>query len=235
MAEKDDKDDEGKIDLSQLTEVLKGLPENVQAGIKDAIKEASGEQRAAAQAAAAAAKANEDDDDEDDLDPDFDVERSSRTDLVNHLDKRFAKALNKALKPIIERLEITSTDAETDRVRREFGEAREKYPDFMEWKDEMRDIITAHPDLSASRIYRLARSENPEKAKEVDKKMKEEKGDQSDESKVVSMKAFGGLAPTSGSRVENNGKKQPKEAAAAAWDQAMGEVPASLFGEALEG
>lgn len=236
MAEENGKDKDDKVDLGQLTEALKGLPEGVQTAVKDAIREASGEQRAAAQAAAVAAKAAEDDNDDNDLDPDFDVERSSRTDLVKHIDKRFEKSLAKALKPIIDKLEATSTDAETDRVRREFGEAKAKHSDFMEWKDEMREIITVHPDLSAERIYQLARAENPDKVKEVDNKMKEEKSKkEGGENKVVPMRAFGGLASTSGSSVENDGKKQPKEAAKSAWEEVMGSVPDSLFGEALEG
>ncbi|KKK92005.1 hypothetical protein LCGC14_2707270, partial [marine sediment metagenome] len=127
----------------------------------------------------------------------------------------------------------TSTDVETDRVKREFAKAKEDFPDFMEWKDEMRDIITAHPELSAENIYLLARAKNPEKVKEIDKKAKEEKGEKEeiDESgKLKGMRAFGGLTPTSGASVENDGKKQPKEAALSAWDQAMSNVPDSLVG-----
>ncbi len=227
--EKDEKDDD-KVDLGQLTEALKGLPEGVQKAVKDAIHEVSGEQRTAAAAAAKAAAESEEDDDEPE---DVDLESLSRNELVNHLEKGFGKTLSKALKPILDRLEATSTDVETDRVKREFAKAKEDFPDFMEWKDEMRDIITAHPELSAENIYLLARAKNPEKVKEIDKKAKEEKGEKEeiDESgKLKGMRAFGGLTPTSGASVENDGKKQPKEAALSAWDQAMSNVPDSLVG-----
>ena len=232
MAEKDD-DNKGeeKVDFEQLNEAIKGLPEGVQNAMKAAIKEASGDARAAA---AAAAKANEDNI-EDDPDPEVDVERLSRSELVSHINRSLDKTIAKALKPVLDRLESTTTDAETDRVKREFEKAKDSHSDFMEWKDEMRDIITAHPDLSAERIYRLARSENPEKAKEIDDKIKEDKDKKSGESNVTPMRAFGGLRSTSGKSVENDGKKQPKDAAKSAWDQVMGDVPDSLFGEATEG
>lgn len=235
MAEENGEDDE-KVDFTQLTEVLKGLPEGVQDAVKTAIKEASGEQRAAA-VAAAAAEAAEDEDDTDNLD-DIDVEKLSRTEFSAHLDKRFLKTLTKALKPIQDRLETTSTDVEVDRVRREFSKAKEDFPDFMEWKEEMREIITVHPDLSASRLYKLARAENPEKAKKIDEKSKDgknEEGEESREAAILKAKAFGGLKPTSGKSLEKDGKKQPKEASEAAWEEVFGSVSTEILGQALEG
>lgn len=229
---KENGEDDGKVDFSQLTEVLKGLPEGVQDAVKTAIKEASGEQRAAQAAAAAASE--EEDDDTDNLD-DIDVEKLSRTEFSTHLDKRFLKTLTKALKPIQDRLETTSTDAEVDRVRREFSKAKEDFSDFMEWKGEMREIITAHPELSAEDIYLLARAKNPEKVKEIDSKGKDEEGEESREAKILKAKAFGGLKPTSGKSLEKDGKKQPKEAAESAWDEVMGSVSTEILGQALEG
>ncbi|KKL70313.1 hypothetical protein LCGC14_2106150 [marine sediment metagenome] len=226
----ENKDD--KVDLGQLTEALKGLPEGVQKAVKDAIHEVSGEQNAARVAAAKAAAEDKDDDDIDD--EDFDVERVSRTELVSHLDKRFARSINKALKPIIDRLETTSTDAETDRVRREFAKAKEDFPDFMEWKEEMRDIITAHPELSAEDIYLLARAKDPKKVKEIDDKSGEDKKEEDEKELSKRKQAFGGLTPTSGKSIEKDGKKQPKEAATAAWDEIMGQVPKELLDHALE-
>ncbi len=231
MAEKNGEEKKEEIDFGQLNEAIKGMPESVQNAMKAAIKEASGDARAAA---AAAAKANEDNI-EDGPDPEVDVERLSRSELVSHINKSFDKTIAKVLKPVLDRLESTTTDAETDRVKREFEKAKDDYPDFMEWKDEMKEIITAHPDLSAKRIYRLARSENPDKAKEIDDKIKEDKDEKDGKDNVTPMRAFGGLRSTSGKSVENDGKKQPKDAAKSAWDQVMGDVPSSLFGEAMEG
>ena len=232
MAEENDDNKDDKVDLGQLTEALKGLPEGVQKAVKDAIHEASGEQNAARIAAAKAAADDKDDDPDDD---DFDIERVSRTELVNHLDKRFARSLDKALKPVIDRLEATSTDAETDRVKREFTKAKEDFPDFMEWKEEMRDIITTHPELSAENIYLLARAKNPKKAKEVDDKSG--KGKKEEDKKELSKRkqVFGGLTPTSGTSLEKDGKKQPKEAASSAWDEVFGQLDKELFDQAMEG
>ncbi len=233
MAEKNGENKDDKVDLGQLTEALKGLPEGVQKAVKDAIHEVSGEQNAARAAAAKAAA--EDDDDNDPREEDFDVERSSRTELVSHLDKRFARSLNKALKPIIDRLETTSTDAETDRVRREFAKAKEDFPDFMEWKDELREIFTAHPDLSAEDGYRLARAKSPEKVKEIDDKKGEGKKKEDEKELSERKRAFGGLTPTSGTSLEKDGKKEPKEAASSAWDEVFGQVDKELLDQTLEG
>ena len=232
MAKENGKDKDGSnVDLSQITEALKGLPEGVQKAVGDAIREASGEARAASAAAAAASAS-----DDDDLsgDEDIDVEKLSRVDLVKHIDNRLARTIAKALKPIQDKLEVTSTDAETDRVRREFAGAKDKFPDFMEWRDEMKDIITAHPDLSAERIYRLARSENPDKVKELDGKSKEGKDKEGEKELSEKARAFGGLMPTSGTSLEKDGKKQPKEAGLAAWEQTMGLVDPKILGQALE-
>ena len=226
-------ENEDKIDLGKLTEALEGLPEGVQNAVKDAIREVSGEQRVAADEAARIAASKKED--TDDKLEDFDVERVSRTELVGHLDKRFAKALDKALKPIMEKLENTSSSVETDRVKREFTKARDDFPDFMEWKEEMREIISAHPELTAEDIYLLARAKNPDKVKEIDGKLQDEKIKKEGTGKVQKMKAFGGLTPTSGTSEQSDGKKQPKEAASAAWDQVMSDVPSSLFGDAMEG
>ncbi len=234
MAEENGENKDDKIDLGQLTEALKGLPEGVQKAVKDAIHEVSGEQREAV-AADAARKAAAEADEDNDQTEDVDLESLSRNELVNHLEKGFGKTLSKALKPILDRLESTSTDVETDRVRREFTKAKEDFPDFMEWKDEMREIITAHPELSAEDIYLLARAKNPEKVKEVDEKLEEDKGEEGEKKLSERKRAFGGLTPTSGTSLEKDGKKQPKEAATAAWDEVMGQVPEELLGQALEG
>ena len=233
MPEENGENKDDKVDLGQLNEALGSLPKEIQKAVKDAIHEVSGEQNAARAAAAAKAAADKDDDD-DPEDDDFDVERVSRTELVSHLEKRVARSINKALKPIIDRLETTSTDAETDRVRREFAKAKEDFPDFMEWKEEMRDIITAHPELSAEDIYLLARAKDPKKVKEIDDKSGEGKKGEDEKELSKRKQAFGGLTPTSGTSLEKDGKKQPKEAATAAWDEIMGQVPKELLDHALE-
>lgn len=232
MAENNGEDKDGKVDLTQITEALKGLPDGVQSAIKNAFKEAASEHNASVEAARGSGGDKETE--EENLE-DFDVERVSRKELVNHIDKRFERSLSKALKPILDRLETTSTSFETDKVKREFAQAKEDFPDFMEWKEEMREIITAHPDLSASRIYRIARSENPEKAKKIDAELKEGKGEEDEKELSERKRAFGGLTPTSGSSLQRDGKKQPKEAGESAWDQVMGQVPKELLDQAMEG
>lgn len=225
----------GEVDLTQLTDALVGLPEGVQNAVKTAIREVSNENNAAAQEAARAAKAAEADDDDISEAKDFDVERVSRAELVAHIDKRFSMALAKGLKPIMDRLESNSTDVETDRVRTEFAKAQADHSDFMEWKEEMRAIITDHPGLSADAIYKLARANDPTKAAEIDEKAKEGKGEEGEKARSERRRAFGGLMPTSGVSLEKDGKKQPKEAASAAWEEVMGQVPADVLGQALEG
>ena len=227
---KDDKTDD-KVDLTQLTEALSDLPQGVQDAVKTAIREVSQEQANAR----AANQVDDDPDDDDNEDPDFDVERVSRSELVNHIDKRFLKALKTALKPIEDRLETTSDAAETDRVKREFFAAKEKFSDFMEWAEELGAIVKSNPELTAEDMYLLARARHPEKAAEVDKKAKEKKGEEDEKAGKGKAPSFGGLTPTSGASLTRDTKKQPKEAAESAWEEVMGDVPDSIIGQALEG
>lgn len=230
MVDDANKKDDDKIEFGQLTEALKSLPQGVQDAVKTAIREVSGEQAAAHAAAKAAA-----DDDAEDGDNDIDLERLSRSELVNFINKGLSKTLSKVLKPIQDRLESTSTDAEVDRVRREFAKANEDFPDFMEWKEEMRGIISLHPELSAEDVYLLARAKNPDKVKEVNEKLQEGKGEKDEKALSERKRAFGGLTPTSGISLEKDGKKQPKEAAGAAWDEVFGQVDKELLEQTMEG
>lgn len=229
---KDDNND-GQIDMKEVTEALKSLPQGVQKAVTDALKETMAEQHAAR--AAAQANQVDDDDDDDDEEDDIDIERVSRAELVKHLNKQFSKALKDALKPIQDRLETTSNEAEVDRIKREFSEAASKHPDFYEWKDEMREIVQQHPELHAEDIYLLARSKHPEKAKQLDEKSAEDKGKDEEEDKKKRVSSFGGLLPTSGKAVETDGKKTPREAADSAWDEVMSQVPEEVIGQLSEG
>ena len=92
--------------------------------------------------------------------------------------------------------------------------------DFWEWSAEIKGLLKETPTLSVSRAYKLARSENLEKAKELDKKYNPPEKDKEHK--------FLGLTPTSftGAR-EGTKKMSAKEAANKAFDDVMNELDVS--------
>src|SRR3990167_1333366 len=71
------------------------------------------------------------------------------------------------------------------------GEQVEKtasdHKDFWEWSNEIKGVLKDNPTLTVRRAYALVRSENPEKAKEMDKKYNQH---------VDKKQGFIGLTPT---------------------------------------
>ena len=232
MAE-DDKTKEGKA----LEDLISALPEKMQAsirdGMKDAIKEES-EKRALA--AARAKEAEDDDDDDDDLEDldKIDLDELSNKELVGHLNQRFERSLTKALKPLFKKIDDQKAESETEKFRESVKQMKKDHKDFSEWGDELRAIYKENPTMSIDRAYKLARAENPDKAKELDEKFaKEDKED--DEENKSTQKLFGGLLPTSGtSDAKEERRLKPKDAADKAWDQTMQGLDEALIG-ALDG
>ena len=221
-------DDESgeKLDLGALKDSIAALPKSVQDAVLQGVRTASEEANASR---AAAAQANDDNDDGDNF-SDVNLESLSRNELVGHLDKRVEKAITKALKPLISHIKTSSNNLESDQIKRDFQNAANTYPDFMEWKEEMGGIISKHPELSAEDVYTLARSKNPEKVKEIDDKAAKLTNEKKDEETGKVRKAFGGLTPTSGQFGTKETNKAPQDASNAAWDEVMGSVPAELIG-----
>ncbi len=222
--ENNDQNKNEKLDLSKLQEAISSLPESVQKAVIQGVRTASQESDET-RARAQAQKADEDED-EDLNSGEVDLEGLDRAGLVGHISKNTENAIKRALKPLVEQLQTTSDAGEADRIRLDFRQAAGNHPDFLEWREEMGEIIKKHPELSAEDVFTLARSKDPEKAKEIEAKAT--KGKEEEENKVK--KTFGGLTPTSGSSTTKDTNKSPEEAANSAWEETMSAVPAELIG-----
>ncbi len=221
--ENDDQNKDEKLDLGKLQEAISSLPESVQQAVIQGVRTASQESDDAR--LKAQAEKNEDNDDDDDP-GNIDLESLDRAGLVGHINKNTENAIKRALKPLVQQLQTTSDAGEADRIRTDFRQAAARFPDFLDWREEMGEIIKKHPELPAEDVYALARSKDPEKVKDIDEKTSKGKKEEDDKVK----KAFGGLTPTSGSSITKDTNKSPEDAANSAWDETMSAVPAELIG-----
>lgn len=177
-----------------------------------------------------------------------DLEKMSRAQFGNYIMKQIGSMIDEKLQPVQESLSTNVEETQRERVREAYQKAREAHPDFDKWKDEMSAIIEKQGYMDPEDLYLLARSKNPEKAKEVDEeleasskgngedKTKDEKANQ-DESDTTQKGGFPfhGLMPTSGTAGEGGDEtdfKTTKDAAEAAFDEIMKGVDASVVGEA---
>lgn len=223
---KDDKTKDDKSELAQALErmeaLTKDLAPNIQKGFKDALAEIA--------AAQPKPKAEPKADPDDEIDPNFDLEKATRKELVEFMTKGLVSEVNKLLKPIQEQISENSTTAQRANLANEADKARAKYPDFDEFKTEMGGLIKTNPGLSLERLYLLARAENSDKAAELDKAAKEK--DEQENKNSAETEPFGGFFPPglSDNKEESKGKMTQNEAAEDAWDKAMADVPTSAFG-----
>ncbi len=145
-----------------------------------------------------------------------DLEQMSRADFANYIGDNIVKTLQKEmLDPLnkkIEGIETTSVDKD---IKMEVKELSGEHKDFWDWKSEMGEIAKATPGITLKRAYKLARSENPDKAKELDDKHKDTSGDKDEKAK-----GFGGLTPTS-SATSKSTKMDQATAVESAWDETM--------------
>jgi hypothetical protein len=92
----------------------------------------------------------------------------SRGELVSHIMSSVTSAITDALKPVTDRLTAVQTSTAQDQGQRQISDMQAKHKDFIDWKDEMVRLVQTHPTLNLSQAYSLARSENPDKAKQLD-------------------------------------------------------------------
>lgn len=223
-----DKEDEKTVDYKKLNSFLESLPDHISqsmtAALRTAVKEEN-DRRTRQQE-----EEDDDDDFEDDDDDEVDVDSLSRKELIAHINKMNEKGLARVLKPLMKQIEGLSNQTEADRMKQEFVAAKAKYSDLPQWKDELLANMKRNKDLSVEDAYLLARSKNPDKAKEIDTKAAQEAEEK--ERTENPKKPFGGLMPTSGVKSEddNTGKMDQTEASEKAWDQAMAGVPEEIIG-----
>jgi len=99
----------------------------------------------------------------------FNPETASMTETVNYI---FQTIYDKYVQPLIQR-------TETLRVKMEVAEARQKYPDFDEYREQVYQIGSAQPTLTVEQAYLLAKGQAAKAATQTQKEestKKEESG-----------------------------------------------------------
>ncbi len=159
--------------------------------------------------------------DEGDIDPNT-LETLPRTQFMDVITKRITKSLEKSvLASLKDEIGQLRTNVTTSNVQKQLDSALTKFPDLLEYKDEMMDLAKRHPTLSPTDLYHLAKNEAPaEKIAEVAKKFPAA-GEGAAAPKKIN---FGGFLPSNGSGSEGNSKMAPTEAAASAWDSVVAEL-----------
>lgn len=134
--------------------------------------------------------------------------------------------LDKKLGPITEAITKQATDLLTSNYVREAEAFAAKTKDFGEWAEEMQVIARDNPDLAISRIYAIAKSENPVKAVEIAKKY----ATPETTTETVKKKAPLALSTQSQSGEVKNQKMNAEDAARAAWDETVAKFGGNPFG-----
>lgn len=230
--------------FGDMTKQFESLPAQVSRAVSEGINSAITQQREVD--ATRRREADEADEaDRDDGSPAvnaIDLEKMSRAEFMAHISKGFEKTLQKNLGSFQKTLNSNVESIERDKVQARFNEARKAHSDFDEWKTEMGTLVKSHGYLDPEELYILARAKNSEKAKKIDDEMnkaiEEAKIKDEKEKEPAGRTRFLGLMPTSGGArlgsEESPKYETTKEAAAAAFDEVMGNIPESLIGEASQ-
>lgn len=155
------------------------------------------------------------------------LELMSRAELVQHVMSQIGDIIEDKVKPLSENITKVDQGVRTSEAQKQLKAAMKKHPDFLEWKEEIQELVGRVSGLSPEEAYDMVRYRNPKKAQELDEKYKseEEKKKEEEAKKKKEKKAnpFGGLTPTSGEVTEEDGKKHSKEdAAELAWQKVFG-------------
>lgn len=152
-----------------------------------------------------------------------DLEGMSRTDLVNFITNQMSKKMEKILSGVQGKIENVSQQTRQSKLEQEIERLSEKHKDFYDWTDEMRSIHKKHPTMSVAEAYKLARTEDPDKAKKLDDKYKDPDPDPSSKDGKGgkdSKQTYGGMPPGTAktSQPTNMTKEQAIENA---WNETM--------------
>ena len=108
----------------------------------------------------------------------FDFDAATPRQLYDHMMGQFntmmestiTQVLDQALNPYAEQITNLRRDMVTDQGGREIERLQSQNKDFADWVPEMKALAQSHPSLSIAQVFRLAKSENPDKAKQLDTK-----------------------------------------------------------------
>lgn len=211
---------------------LAGLKESIttlQGGVKEILEVAR--KRAEEQARRTAEEETTIDDEEQEPDEAV-LETMPRSAFSKYLLKAFQRNLDAALKPVTEAVQKAQQTAVSVDVKTQVEKFADQHPDFPEWKDEMLALAKDNPTLSVARLYNLAKLENPDKAKEIDKKFKkdEKEGEQGKAAAGKKKPAANGLTPGGSAGEHKPGKMTPQQAANAAWEETVAQFGGNPWG-----
>jgi len=155
---------------------------------------------------------------------DRDVDAMTNGELVEHITKQVSSSI---LTPIQKQLTDLSTRMEKDTLSTQINTAAATYPDFWEYREEIQNRVKDNPNMSMDDAYHLALKDNKGKTEELARKRTEDAA-AAKAAEDAKKPAFAGLLPTSNLSSAST-KMQPKDAAQAAWDEVMADVPADMI------
>lgn len=158
----------------------------------------------------------------------IDPDTLTNTEMVKLIMKLQRAGFEEAVKPIATELTGLRNGVTREQATRLVQAVAAKHDDFWEWKDEMSKITSEEGIMNPSRLYQLARGDNPKKAAEMDTKYKKEP-----ESRVAgpgARRGFGGLTEVGAQGNSKPGKMSRDDAAEAAWKDV-----AQIYGDTLSG
>lgn len=148
------------------------------------------------------------------------LENLDRAGFLDHIMGEINKSISGLSDGLNNKLSAITERSDTDDTKAELASVQKAHKDFTDWIPEIQQIIKESQGISLSRAYKLARDENPDKAKEVDE-MYRDKGNNDGDAKGLKQTGFGGLTPTSGVQTDVPTDMTQDNAVEAAWSETM--------------
>lgn len=156
---------------------------------------------------------------------DRDIETMSQAELHRYtLDSVVNRVKNDLLEPIVKRFQEAEDRFERRHIGADLEKIESREPDFRHFRDEVKQVLDKHPDLSLDEAYGLARHVHSGKAEALAKKAEEEAAAKAAEEQKTADAEFGGLLPTSG-KLEGVESMEVDQAVEAAWEKHMTGTP----------
>lgn len=163
------------------------------------------------------------------------LESMSRQELLAYQDRRLEAMLKKHLEPVSKANDETREMTQKAAVQAAIKEAAQAHPDFMQWSQEIQAIAKRVPGITPEDAYQLARSQNPEKAQEIDEKLAgDDAGDEDNQNNKGNgdggdkKPPYSG-SPPSGGEAEFATNLSRDDAASKAWEETMAALPKDLY------
>jgi hypothetical protein len=157
-----------------------------------------------------------------------DLEALPRAQFAEYIANRTIKHMEKTVvKPLKEQLQQVTLNTSNVEIRTAVEAAKAKYPDFMDYKDDMIALARTHTSLPPEDLYLLART----KSGKAPVAAKPSKGADDTPPKVPKIR-FGGLKPANGGEGgDRNRKMSVEDALHAAWNEVAGSLGEPNFEE----